>query len=106
MPAKKAPAVPVCKTKSDIIAALADKAAITKAQAKAVLEALPCLVLAGAKEGFTFPGLGKFSVLVPATKTRKMKMMLGKDKGKVITVKTSKSLKFKAAKSVKDFINK
>lgn len=105
MPAKKA-SVPVCKTKADFVAAIAEKAEITKAQAKAALEAIPELVLAGAKEGFTFPGLGKFSVLVPATKTRKMKMMLGKDKGKVITVKTSKSLKFKPAKSAKEAVNK
>lgn len=106
MSAKKAPAVPVCKTKSDIIAAIAEKTELTKVQVKAVLDFLPELVLAGAKDGFTLPGLGKFSVLVPATKTRKMKMMLGKDKGKVITIKTSKSLRFKPAKAVKEAINK
>ena len=32
--------------------------------------------------------------------------MMGKDKGKVKKVKTSKALKFKAAKVLKDAINK
>lgn len=103
MPAKKAPAI---KTKSDIIAAIADKAGISKAQAKVALEAVPAMVLAGAKDGFTFPGLGKFYILTPKTKTREMKIMMGKDKGKVKKVKTSKALKFKAAKVLKDAINK
>ena len=103
MPSKKAP---VLKTKSDIIAALADKAGITKAQAKTAIEAIPAMVLAGAKDGFTFPGLGKFYVLTPKAKERTMKVMLGKDKGKTIKVKTSKALKFKPAKVAKDAVNK
>ncbi len=103
MPSKKAPAI---KTKSDIIAALVDKAGITKAQAKVAVEAIPAMILAGAKDGFMFPGLGKFYVLKPKAKERTMTVMLGKNKGKTIKVKTSKALKFKAAKAAKDAVNK
>ena len=98
MPSKKAPAL---KTKSDIIAALADKAGITKAQAKTALEAIPAMVLAGAKDGFMFPGLGKFSVGKRAARTAR-----NPKTGAVIKVKASKNLKFKAAKAAKDAVNK
>ena len=98
MPSKKAP---VLKTKSDIIAALADKAGISKAQAKLALEAIPAMVLAGAKDGFMFPGLGKFSVAKRAARTARNPRT-----NEVIKVKASKNLKFKAAKAAKDAVNK
>lgn len=98
MATKKAP---VLKTKSDIIAALADAAGITKAQAKLALEALPAMVLAGAKEGFTFPGLGKFLIGKRAARTARNPRT-----GETLKVKAAKVLKFKVAKAAKDAINK
>lgn len=46
-------------TKSQIIAAVAEKADISKAQAKDALEGLAELAYEGAADGFTIPGLGK-----------------------------------------------
>ena len=46
-------------TKSQIVAAIAEKTEITKKQAKAALEALTELACKNAKNGFTLPGLGK-----------------------------------------------
>jgi DNA-binding protein HU-beta len=98
MPKASAPAL---KTKADIIAALADKAGITKVQAKAALEALPGFILAGAKDGFTFPGLGKFAIGKRAARTARNPRT-----NEVIKVKASKVLKFKPAKVAKDAIQK
>ena len=46
-------------TKSQITAAVAEKAGISKKQAGAALEALSALAYKNAKNGFTVPGLGK-----------------------------------------------
>ena len=46
-------------TKSQIVAAIADKAEISKKQVKASLEALTELAYKNAKNGFTIPGIGK-----------------------------------------------
>ena len=47
------------KTKSEIIACLAEANELSKKQAAALIEALVCMAYKGAKEGFTIPGLGK-----------------------------------------------
>ena len=43
-------------TKTQVLAALADAAGITKKQAAAVVEQLVALAYKGAKDGFTIPG--------------------------------------------------
>ena len=48
-------------TKTQIIAAIAEKAEITKAQAESALGALVDLAYKGAEEGFTVPGLGNLT---------------------------------------------
>ena len=59
-------------TKTQTIAAVAEAADISKAQAKAALEAVASLAYDNAKDGFTIPGVGKVSVR--QTKARKMVM--------------------------------
>lgn len=51
------------KTKSQIIAGIADAAEISKKQGKAVLEALVAMAYEEAVHGFKIPGLGKLVVV-------------------------------------------
>ena len=50
-------------TKSKIVAAVAEKVGITKKQSALVLETLAQLSHKEAKNGFTFPGVGKLVLL-------------------------------------------
>ena len=87
------------KTKAQIVAAVADKAGINKKQAATALEALVALAYAGAKTGFTGPGLGKL-VLVQ----RKARKGRNPATGAVIQIKAKKVVKFRVAKAAKDAI--
>ena len=49
-------------TKTQTIAAVAEAADISKAQAKTALETIASLAYDNAKDGFTIPGIGKVSV--------------------------------------------
>ena len=62
--AKKAAKVVVPTTKGAILAEIATKAGITKAQAEAAYDTLLAIAYAGAKQpaGITLPGLAKLSV--------------------------------------------
>ena len=84
-------------TKTQIIAALADAAGITKKQAAAVHEALVNLAYKNAKNGF--PGLGKL-VLVQ----RKARIGRNPQTGAEIKIPAKKVLKFRIAKQAKDAI--
>ena len=93
---------PLPKTKTQIIAALAEKSGATKAQAKAVLEELVALAVAGAKKdpkGFVVPGLGKLAV-----KKRPARTGRNPATGETIQIKAKKVAKFTIAKAVKDAV--
>ena len=86
-------------TKSQIVAAVAEKAQISKKQSGAALEALANLAYKNAKNGFTVPGLGKL-VLV----NRKARMGRNPATGEAIQIKAKKVVKFRVAKAAKDAI--
>ena len=86
-------------TKSQITAAVAEKAGISKKQAGAALEALSALAYKNAKNGFTVPGLGKL-VLV----SRKARQGRNPQTGETIQIKAKKVVKFRVAKAAKDAI--
>ncbi|MSU32691.1 MAG: HU family DNA-binding protein [Pedosphaera sp.] len=86
-------------TKSQIAAALAEKTAITKKQAVAVLEMLAELSYKNAKNTFTFPGVGKL-VLVE----RKARIGRNPATGAEIKIPKKKVVKFRISKAAKDAI--
>jgi DNA-binding protein HU-beta len=88
-------------TKTQIIAALAEAAGITKKQAAATLEALVNLAYKNAKNGFTIPGLGKL-VLVQ----RKARTGINPQTKEPIKIPARKVVKFRVAKQAKDAILK
>lgn len=87
------------KTKTQIIAALADSAGITKVQAKTVVEELVQLAYKDAKVGFTIPGLGKLVVV-----KRKARTGRNPATGETIKIPAKSVLKFRIAKAAKDAI--
>ncbi len=98
--AKKA-AVPT--TKSQILAALAEKGEISKKQAATAYDALLCIAYAGAKlpKGIVLPGLGKLiKVKRPARNGRNPAT------GATIKIPARTVVKFRVAKAAKDEILK
>jgi DNA-binding protein HU-beta len=87
------------KTKTQIIAGMADAADITKAQAKEALEALVDMAYKGAKDGFTIPGLGKIVKV-----RRKARKGRNPATGEEIKIPAKTVLKFRIAKAAKDAI--
>lgn len=85
------------KTKAEIIAKMAEDADITKADARAALESLVEQAYAGAKDGFTIPGLGKL-----LTKYRKARKGRNPATGATIQIPGKNVLKFRVAKAAKD----
>ena len=87
------------KTKTEIIAKIAEDASITKVQARAALESLVAQAYAGAKDGFTVPGLGK---LVKVRRNERW----GRNPatGEKIKIKAKSVLKFRIAKAAKDAV--
>jgi len=86
-------------TKSQIVAGVAEAAAISKKQAVAAVEALVAMAYKNAKNGFTVPGLGKL-VLV----NRKARMGRNPATGEAIKIKAKRVVKFRVAKACKDAI--
>ena len=86
-------------TKSQIIAAVAEKASISKVQAKDALEGLAELAYAGAAEGFTIPGLGKLVKV-----DRAARMGRNPATGETIQIAAKTVLKFRIAKAAKDAV--
>jgi len=86
-------------SKSQIIAAIAEKAEITKAQAGAAVDALVELAYQGAEEGFTVPGLGKLVKV-----DRAARMGRNPATGEQIQIAAKRVLKFRIAKAAKDAI--
>jgi len=86
-------------TKSQIIATIAEKSEITKAQAAAALDALVDLAYKGAEGGFTISGLGKLVKVDRAARTGRNPAT-----GEEIQIAAKKVLKFRVAKAAKDAI--
>jgi len=86
-------------TKSQIIAAVAEKAEISKTQAKDALDALAELAYKGAKVGFTVPGIGKLVVVKRAARTGRNPAT-----GASIKIPAKTVLKFRIAKAAKDAV--
>jgi DNA-binding protein HU-beta len=89
------------KTKSQIIAELADKTGITKKQAAAALQALVQMAYQGAQDGFKIPGLGKLVKV-----ERKARMGRNPATGETIQIPAKTVLKFRVAKDAKNAILK
>ncbi|MFN2351241.1 MAG: HU family DNA-binding protein [Kiritimatiellia bacterium] len=87
------------KTKSQIVAELADKLEITKKQAVTTIETLVGMAYKEAKNGFTIPGLGKLVVV-----QRKARIGRNPVTGEKIKIKAKKALKFRIAKAAKDAV--
>jgi len=89
------------KTKSEIIAGIAEATEITKKQAGIALEELVKMAYKGAKDAFTIPGLGKL-VLVQ----RKARIGRNPATGATINIPAKKVVKFRVAKAAKEAILK
>jgi DNA-binding protein HU-beta len=87
------------KTKSEIIAELAETAGVEKAQAATMLEALVAMAIREAADGFTIPGLGKLVKVQRAARTGRNPAT-----GASIQIEAKTVLKFKLAKAAKDAI--
>jgi DNA-binding protein HU-beta len=86
-------------TKTQIVAALADKLGVSKKQAAVYLATLAGLAYKEAKNGFTLPGLGKLVV-------RNYKARIGRNPqtGEEIKIPARRRLKFVVAKAAKDAV--
>ncbi|MEI6808301.1 MAG: HU family DNA-binding protein [bacterium] len=89
------------KTKSQVIAAIADAAGISKKQAVAAVESLVTLAYKGAADGFKIPGLGKLVKV-----QRKARQGRNPATGATIQIPAKTVLKFRIAKAAKDAILK
>jgi len=86
-------------TKSQIAAAIAEKAELSKKQAVAILEIIAQLAYKNAKNSFTLPGLGKLVLI-----QRKARQGRNPATGETIQIKAKKVVKFRVAKAAKDAI--
>ena len=86
-------------TKTQTIAALAEKTGLTKAQIAGVLEELAKLAYVEAKNGFVLPGIGKL-VLV----NRKARMGRNPATGEAIHIPAKTVVKFRVAKVCKESV--
>ncbi len=84
------------KTKSEIVAGIAQAAEIKKKQAGIALETLVAMAYKGAKDAFIIPGLGKL-VLV----NRKARVGRNPATGAAINIPAKKVVKFRIAKAAK-----
>ncbi len=87
------------KTKSQIVAGVAEAAGIAKKQAACAIEALVKMAYAGAKDGFVIPGLGKLVKV-----RRKARMGRNPATGATIQIPAKTVLKFRIAKAAKDAV--
>lgn len=89
-------------TKAELIAQLAERTGITKAQADKVLGALVEVVTEEIKTngGLTLAGLGSFAVV-----RREARKGHNPQTGAPMDIPASNSVKFKSAKALKDAVN-
>ncbi len=88
-------------TKSQTLAALAEKTELSKAQVAQTLEELANLAYVEAKNGFVLPGIGKL-VLV----NRKARMGRNPATGEAISIPAKTVVKFRVAKACKEAVLK
>jgi len=88
--------------KSEVVAAIADGAGITQAQASAALDAYAAATLGALKGGnaAVLPGLGQFTA-VP----KEARQGRNPRTGETMTFAAKTSVKFKAAKAATDAVN-
>jgi len=87
------------KSKSEIVAELAETVGVEKKQAAAMLEALASMAVREAAVGFQIPGLGKLVKV-----ERAARMGRNPATGAAIQIPAKTVLKFKIAKAAKDAI--
>ncbi len=87
------------KTKSQIVAALADKSGLSKKDVAGLLGELVALAYKEAKLGFTIPGLGKLVIV-----NHKKRMGRNPATGEQIVIPAKRVLKFRIAKQAKDAV--
>ena len=87
------------KTKTQIIAALAEDTGLTKKDVISVIDSMVQMAYKEAKVGFTIPGLGKLVVV-----NRKARDGRNPATGEKIRIPAKKVLKFRIAKAAKDAI--
>ncbi|MEI6563181.1 MAG: HU family DNA-binding protein [bacterium] len=87
------------KTKSEVIAELAETVGVEKKQAADLLEALVKMAVRDASEGFVIPGLGKLVKVERAARTGRNPAT-----GATIQIAAKTVLKFKIAKAAKDAV--
>ena len=87
--------------KPEILAAVAEKAGVTKVQADKVIDALLCVAFAATKKdgSFTIPGLGKLAVT-----DKKARTGINPKTKEKIKIPAKKVVKLKLAKGAKDAI--
>ena len=86
-------------SKSQLAAAIAEKAEISKKQAVEILENIADLAYKHAKDTFTLPGIGKLVL-----KNRAARMGRNPKTGEAISIPAKRVVKFRVAKAAKDAI--
>ena len=86
-------------SKSQLAAAVAEKAAISKKQAVEILDHLAELAYKHAKDTFTLPGIGKLVL-----RNRAARMGRNPKTGEPISIPAKKVVKFRVAKAAKEAI--
>ena len=86
-------------SKSETLNRLADKTGLAKKQVASVLEELAALAYKEARNGFTFPGVGKLVVV-----DRKARLGRNPATGETIQIPAKRVLKFRIAKQAKDSV--
>ena len=86
--------------KTELVAAIADQAGITKKDAEKAVKAFTDVVTKQLKKGEKIVGFGTFEVVKRAAREGR-----NPQTGKAMKIKASKAPKFKAGKALKDALN-
>ena len=86
-------------SKSQLAAAIAEKAELSKKQAVEILDHIAALAYKHAKDTFTLPGIGKLVL-----KNRAARMGRNPKTGETIQIPAKRVVKFRVAKAAKDAI--
>jgi DNA-binding protein HU-beta len=86
-------------SKSQLAAAIADKAEIPKKKAAEILDDIAALAYKHAKDTFTLPGIGKLVL-----RNRAARMGRNPKTGETISIPAKRVVKFRVAKAAKDAI--
>ena len=84
-------------SKSETLNRLSEKTQLTKKQVGLVLEELAAVAYKEARNGFTFPGVGKLVIV-----DRKARLGRNPATGETIQIPAKRVLKFRIAKQAKD----